>query len=243
MKLKQLSEYLVFGSLLGVGAYWIVTGEDAGRRHAGLGTLIMSGAFLGHSYFSSRVAARPALRPTADHRQVIVLADAGWDNLWYAMLYFALSIACFFFSRSGWTFTASEYVLPIAIAGFASSAVYALWTRAKPSSLTLSREGIDYSRFEVRPMRWQDVCDVLQDQENRVFLRVQNPHKYAPSIVPVGAEPMAYMFAIFAEHLTEDAGLLSDEIKKRVLAFGGSLPARNDDDEDHPDDEDDKDSV
>lgn len=240
-RLLRLRDFLVLGALVAFGIYLIVAGDSAEKRYAGIGSVILFGTLLGFAYFSARDEDRaPVLRRTEDPREALELSDSGRDNTWMAAAFAAMAIGYFIFGRSDRTSGWNGLVLPIGIAFFSGMALYALRTREKPTALKLSPDGIDYSDFGVGAISWHDIGGVALGKMGRdevIILDVVDPHKYqarkagSSGVGRRRSVPSGFDFTIRAGRFTGDTELLADEIRKRVLAFGGSLPTFDDDDD------------
>jgi hypothetical protein len=214
-----IAGYILLVAMFFGGVYSAVTGTQLAPGYDGIGVALFSGLVLAAAVWtqSRKTAAVAGVNTKAT--DVLVFVMPVRKRLMAATLLTGLSAAFYLLMQSAperklWFFQAG-------FALFAALALVAVLTIGRQVSLTLTREGLDYTPFRVGLILWRDIRG-FQIKRLRYFdsiaLDIVAPERYRSRHILrriLGAH-----FDVSPTIFGQDTEWLASEIKKRIVAFG-----------------------
>jgi hypothetical protein len=202
-----------------LGIYSAATGSRFLAGYDGLGIALFFGAILVcATWMRSRTAASVA-RSSGQANEVLVLTVPARKRLILAAIFVALAVGSYLLMESAPARRALLFQLIFAL--FASVALMALIAASGRVSLTLTREGLDYTPFRVGLISWRDIRGFKIKRFRHldaIALDIVAPEKYRSRHILrriLGAH-----FDVSPTIFGQDTEWLASEIKKRITAFG-----------------------
>ena len=218
-KLSLTAGYVLFAGMFVTGIYSAATGTQLVPGYDGIGIALVSGLVLAAAVWMRFKKTTAAMGVDGKATDVLVLAVPLRKRVVTAMLLIVLAVAFYLLMQSAperrlWFFQAS-------FALFAVLALIAVLAIGRRVSLTLSREGLDYTPFRVGLIAWRDIRGFRIKRTrylDAIVLDVVAPERYRSRHILrriLGAH-----FEVSPTIFGQDTEWLASEIKKRIVAFG-----------------------
>jgi len=199
------------------GIHAAVTGNQLVPGYDGLGIALFGGAMLAAAVWQQVGKVAHPDRPSSSATDVLILIQPVRKRMVMAALFVIVAVASYRLFRS----SPDRLLFQAAFVVFGVMALVAMLAVGQRVSLTLTREGLDYSPFRVGLISWRDIRGV-QIKRLRYFdtitLDVVAPESYRSRHIL--RRIFGARFDVSPTIFGQDTEWVASEIKKRIVAFG-----------------------